>query len=478
MAEKKARVFVKGERLRADRLGRAVLGAAPTERADARARAEERRPRSWRAGDVVYVVHGRQMRRPQLAQVPEAQSALVALDPNDGAIISLVGGFDYFAINKFNRVDAGAAPAGLRLQAVPVFGRARERLHAGLGDPRCADRARRSASKTSWRPENSSGGSAARCACAKRCAVAQSRLDPPAARDGHEAGDRLHHRLRLREGAAADNLTLALGTCRRRRWSSRPAFAMFANGGFKVAAVTTSTASRTAAVRSSTPRSRKTVCAECEQPIDDGLGRRARQGDDAERDASCRRRALAPAALPDAKQSPQRVISPQNACLMTDMMRTSITRGTGRRALALGRNDLAARPARPTTSNDTWFNGFTQPRGERVGGLRPEAPLGEARKARSTALPIWVHFMREALRGVPEQPRRCRKASSTLQVTPRHGRLASGENPDAIFEYLPRSTCCRPRRRLCEATTVEPAATLESTRLRRILPQSGADPIF
>ena len=52
-------------------------------------------------GDVIYVVtdgeHGA-----QLAQVPEAQAALVALDPHDGAVAALVGGFDYFA-NKYNR---------------------------------------------------------------------------------------------------------------------------------------------------------------------------------------------------------------------------------------------------------------------------------------------------------------------------------------------------------------------------------------
>ncbi|MGA2363935.1 MAG: transglycosylase domain-containing protein [Steroidobacteraceae bacterium] len=65
-------------------------------------------------GDVVYVVsngHG----EAQLAQLPEAQGALVALDPNDGAIVSLVGGFDYFD-NKFNRVT--------------LLRGARERLHA------------------------------------------------------------------------------------------------------------------------------------------------------------------------------------------------------------------------------------------------------------------------------------------------------------------------------------------------------------
>ena len=61
-------------------------------------------------GDVVYVVtngHG----AAQLAQLPEAQSALVALDPNDGAVAALVGGFDYFD-NKFNRATQARRQPG------------------------------------------------------------------------------------------------------------------------------------------------------------------------------------------------------------------------------------------------------------------------------------------------------------------------------------------------------------------------------
>ena len=134
----------------------------------------------------------------QLAQLPEAQSALVALDPNDGAIVALVGGFDYFT-NKYNRVTQAQAPAGLRIQAVPVLRGARERLHARVAccsmRPSCS---KATAWKPSWRPENSSGQFHGPTRLARSAgALAQSRFDPPAARDGHGAFDRLHHPLRL-----------------------------------------------------------------------------------------------------------------------------------------------------------------------------------------------------------------------------------------------------------------------------------------
>src|SRR6185312_8377767 len=63
-------------------------------------------------------------------------------------------------------------------------------------------------------------------------------------------------------------------------------------------------------------------------------------------------------ALP-ADQIAQRVISPQNDYIMTDMMADVIKRGTGRRAMVLGRSDLAGKTGTSNQAVDTWFNGFT-----------------------------------------------------------------------------------------------------------------------
>ncbi len=153
---------------------------------------------------MVYVVHDKADAPAALAQVPEAESALVALDPNNGAILSLVGGFDYFSGNgKFNRVTmarrqpgSGFKPFLYSAAMASNFTPASVILDAPIivDDPNVEE---------VWRPKNSGGGLHRPDAAARSAgAVAQSRVDPAAAGDGCEAGDRLRAELRLRERAS------------------------------------------------------------------------------------------------------------------------------------------------------------------------------------------------------------------------------------------------------------------------------------
>ena len=111
------------------------------------------------------------------------------------------------------------------------------------------------------------------------------------------------------------------------------------------------------------------------------------------------------------------MISPQNDYIMTDMMADVIKRGTGRRALALG--SLATSPARPARPTRPRTPGSTASRRNLVAtvwvGYDQERPLGEAEEGARTALPIWIHFMREALQGragvAPADARRTRDAA-------------------------------------------------------------------
>ena len=85
---------------------------------------------------------------------------------------------------------------------------------------------------------------------------------------------------------------------------------------------------------------------------------------------------------------------------MNDIMNEVITRGTGRRALALGRTDLRGKTGTTNGSVDTWFNGFNDNLVASVWvGSDDNRPLGEGEEGARTAVPIWVDFMREALRG-------------------------------------------------------------------------------
>ena len=97
------------------------------------------------------------------------------------------------------------------------------------------------------------------------------------------------------------------------------------------------------------------------------------------------------------------VVSKQNAFLVQDMMRDVIRRGTGRRALTLGRRDLSGKTGTSNDRRDAWFGGFNADLAAIVWvGYDDDLPLGPGEEGSRTALPVWIEFMREALRGVPE----------------------------------------------------------------------------
>jgi len=121
---------------------------------------------------------------------------------------------------------------------------------------------------------------------------------------------------------------------------------------------------------------------------------------------------------------------------MNDIMKDVITRGTGRRALALGRTDLRGKTGTTDFSVDTWFNGFNDSLVASVWvGFDDNQPLGEIEEGARTAVPIWVDYMREALKGVPEKPLPMPDGIIEMKVN-----AATGGKKDAdldpVFEYF------------------------------------------
>ena len=116
--------------------------------------------------------------------------------------------------------------------------------------------------------------------------------------------------------------------------------------------------------------------------------------------------------MPDATISPElyeginiapQAITLQNAFLVQDMMRDVVRRGTGRRALVLGRKDLSGKTGTSNDRRDAWFGGFNADLATIVWvGYDDDLPLGPGEEGSRTALPIWIEFMRIALAGVPE----------------------------------------------------------------------------
>ena len=143
-----------------------------------------------------------------------------------------------------------------------------------------------------------------------------------------------------------------------------------------------------------------------------------------------------PPLVPEKLRAP-RIITPANAWLMDDLMADVIKRGTGRRALVLGRSDISGKTGTTNDSRDTWFNGFNPGIEATVWvGFDQERPLGEGEEGSSVAVPIWVRLMREALRGVPDVPRAMPAGIIGRRIDPATGLLLPESSSAGIVEYF------------------------------------------
>jgi penicillin-binding protein 1A len=381
-------------------------------------------------GDVVYVVTDNKGHA-QLAQIPEAQSALVALDPNDGSVVALVGGFDYFT-NKYNRVTQARRLPGSGFKPFLYSGALEHGFTPAsviLDAPIVLDG---NGSEDNWRPENNerqfSGPTRMREALVHSRNLVSIRILKEI---GIATAIDYVQRFGFDPKSMPHDLTLALGTMAVTPLDLAAAYAVFANGGYRVQPYfieRIEDASGQVVWRAAPKR----VCPQCEQAAAPGVP--GEQGAQPVRVADAAQGEPAP--LPAAEVAP-RVITAQNAYVMDDMMADVIKRGTGSRARSLNRGDIAGKTGTTNEAKDTWFNGFTSNLVATVWvGFDQERPLGEAEEGAHTALPIWINFMAEALKGVTEQRRAMPDGIVTLRISPDTGALVSVENPTGLPEIF------------------------------------------
>ena len=373
-------------------------------------------------GDVVYVVtngHGVAL----LAQLPEAQGALVALDPNDGAIAALVGGFDYFD-NKFNRVTQAQRQPGSGFKPF-MYSAALENGFTPatiiMDAPIVYDD---SGQEKIWRPENVEKSFSGPTRLREALVHSRNLVTVRVVRQlGIDNAIDYAEKFGFNPDEMPKDMTIALGSLPASPLQMASAYAVFANGGYKVDSYYLDRIEDGAGqvVFQAKPA---VVCESCDAATagsagaSDGSAASAPVGPDADAPAAA---VAAGAADADPERAPPnplpplvspaliapRVISPQNAWIMDDMMADVIARGTGIRAgTALHRKDISGKTGTTNEAKDTWFNGFNRNIVASVWvGFDLERPLGEGEEGSRTAVPIWMHFMREALRGQPDRAR-------------------------------------------------------------------------
>ncbi|MEJ2171416.1 MAG: penicillin-binding protein 1A [Woeseiaceae bacterium] len=342
-----------------------------------------------------------------LAQVPEAQGAIVALDPSDGAIGSLTGGFD-FATSKFNRAIQAFRQPGSSFKPF-IYSAALE--HGNTPATVILDAPvviSSSELEAVWRPINYTGRFYGPTRLREALVRSMNLVSVRLLLFETGIGNAARHIAKFGFGDAAlpRNGSLALGAGAASPLDMAQGYAIIANGGYAIKPyiIDSIFAASGEALYRAEP---VVVCAECQaepdEPYDDEpveeipLEQMAEIALEYRPDA-----AAAPELFAGVNDAPH-VVSAQNTFLIQDMMRDVIRRGTGRRALALGRSDLSGKTGTSNDQRDAWFGGFNADLASIVWvGYDDDLPLGPGEEGSRTALPIWIEFSRLALRGLPE----------------------------------------------------------------------------
>ena len=366
----------------------------------------------------------------ELAQIPEIQGSIVAMDPRSGATTAMVGGYS-FNINQYNHATQsqrqpgsgfkpfvytaalanGVTPASIFLDAPLVYNDEnlpsayRPRNFSGTynGPTRVREALYRSINLVSIRVLEHMGATAARDFVTR---FGFSKEDLP------------------------NNTQLAIGggTITVSPAEMASAYSVIANGGFRIQPHLIErivTPEGETVYRPTYP----TVCDECGY---NNTGFNASQWRE-----SNLYQVDHPTLDSSATRPAERVLDERLVFLIDSMLRDVVTMGTGRGALDLNRNDLAGKTGTTDLAVDTWFNGYQQ---NIVAtswvGYTNHRPLGEGEFGSGRPLSIWVDFMRQTLAEVPEYTPEPPNGIVSVKIDPATGQVAHTSQDDAIAEYF------------------------------------------
>ena len=351
-----------------------------------------------RRGAIIRLL--REDKKYAITQMPQAEAAFVAVRPDDGAIVSLIGGFD-FDRNKFNHVTQALRQPGSAFKPF-IYSAALEKGFTPatiINDAPFFVPAEKSGGEA-WEPKNYDGKFDGpirlRVALAKSKNLVTVRvlqaIGPQYAQDyitrfGFDP--KLHPAY----------LTMGLGAGSATPMQMATAYSVFANGGYRIMPYLIG-------------------------KITDNRGS-----------------PLAEAKPTLARKDAERAIDPRNAFIMTTLLREVVTSGTATRALDLKRKDLAGKTGTTNENIDAWFCGFNA---AEVGiawiGYDQPRSLGTNETGGVAALPIWISYMQRALKGVPEQTLEAPTGVVSLRINPDTGLRDDSSRVSDWFlaEFAPR----------------------------------------
>ena len=130
-------------------------------------------------------------------------------------------------------------------------------------------------------------------------------------------------------------------------------------------------------------------------------------------------------------------VSRENAFLMTSMLQEVIRSGTGRKARSLGRSDIGGKTGTTNDQQDAWFSGFGPGVETTVYiGFDKPTPMGRKEVGGRAALPVWIDYMKVALKGVPETLPDIPAGIVPVYISKQTGKQVSQDHPQAMLEYF------------------------------------------
>ncbi|MCQ8104143.1 penicillin-binding protein 1A [Methylomonas sp. SURF-2] len=341
-----------------------------------------------------------------ISQIPAAEGAFAAINPNTGAILALSGSYDFY-LSRFNRATQSKRQPGSGFKPF-IYAAALEKgftvasiindAPIVVADPSLAN---------DWRPENYTrkflGPIPLRTALRQSINLVSIRLLQDV---GIPSALETAMRFGFSREQLPATLSLALGSGHAPPLKMAAAYAVFANGGFLVNPYLIERIEdhSGAILFRANP---KAVCRECALDSQNG-----------------------------ANAAP-RVISPQINFLMTSLLRDVVERGTATQAKQLGRGDLAGKTGTTNDQRDAWFNGFTPDVSASAWiGFDNSQSLGKGETGGKAALPMWIDFMQTALRDIPEAPLSVPEGIVQAYINPADGLLLDPSNKNGQWEFF------------------------------------------
>ena len=352
-----------------------------------------------RRGAVIRLTRDDKVRW-SIAELPQAEAAFLAISPLDGAILALTGGFDYDR-NKFNHVTQAQRQPGSAFKPF-IYSAA---LEKGFSPATVINDAPffvpgDKAGGEDWEPKNYDGKfdgpMRLRNALAKSKNLVTVRIMQAI---GPQYVQDYIARFGFDPKQHPPYLTMALGAGSATPLQMAAAYAVFANGGYRVAPYLIAR-------------------------VTDAKGN-----------------VLSEAKPVVAGENAERAIDPRNAFVMTTLLRDVIAFGTATRAQVLGRRDLAGKTGTTNENVDAWFCGYNA---SLVGvawiGFDQPKTLGTNETGAVAALPIWISFMQRALKGVPEKPLATPDGVISVRINADSGLRDESSNVSEYFfaEFPPR----------------------------------------